>query len=397
MSYSDENAKNAHEIAAELAFPRLVGSEGEAKAQQVISEKLEAIGNSYSIEEFKCSKFAINFAFRFVPPFGAILLLGGWICSEPLLGLENPLACLIFSMLALIWLALSSTIIDQSFGRVPPIGQIFETKNFISEITPAAPKGHLIYVAHYDSKSQFYPGIVRIILFIAGLISGLLYAAQILGRSIIILVGTSPMGFWNPGIVSFVVPFCLNFLLILNSVGNLSPGALDNATSVATVLELLKIFQKSPLENVKLTFLITAAEELGLYGAADFVKRRRGQMDLKKTYFLNYDGIGGKSKTILLTSYGIPPKRTSPMLNKLIDEIIEEYSMKDSFRKVYLPIGAATDHVPIQRAGYEVTMLGSFIARFHTTKDNAENIEDKSLKIAGIIGLEVAKKLNQNL
>lgn len=397
MSYSDENARTAHEFAAELAFPRLVGTEGEVKAQQIISEKMKSIGNPFHIEDLKCSKFAINIAFRMVPPIGALLILGAWGFSEPLLGFNNPIASLIFSIIALVWIALSSTIINNSFGRVPKIGQIYKTQNFISEITPSAPKGHLIYVAHYDSKSQFYPGIVRVILFIAGLISGLLYAAQVLVRSIIILSGGYPAGFWTPSIYSFLIAFCLNFSLILNSVGNRSPGALDNATSVATVLELSKLFKNAPMQNVQLSFVITAAEELGLYGAADYVKRRRGQLDPKTTYFLNYDGIGGKSKTILLTAYGIPPKKTSSVLNKFIDEIVKGYSLKDDFSKIYLPIGAATDHVPIQRAGYEVTMLGTFIKNFHTAKDAIQSIDDKNLKIAGIIGYEVAKKIDHIL
>ena len=397
MLYSDENVRNAHEFAAELAFPRLVGTEGELKAQQLLSEKMNSIGNPFHIEDLKCSKFAINIAFRMVLPLGALLLLGAWSFSEPLLGVNNPILSLIFSLIGLVWLALASTIINKSFGCVPRIGQIFKTQNFISEITPTAPRGHLIYVAHYDSKSQFYPGLVRVILFIAGLISGLLYAAQILGRSIIVLTGGYPTGFWAPSIYSFFAAFCLNFSLILNFLGNRSPGALDNATSVATVLELSKIFKITPLQHLKLSFVITAAEELGLYGAADYVKRRRGQLDPKTTYFLNFDGVGGKGKTIILSAYGIPPKRTSSVLNKFIDEIVKEYLLKDSFRKVYLPIGGATDHVPIQAAGYEVTMLGTFITNFHTSKDAIESIEDKSLKIAGIIGLEVAKKIDQVL
>jgi Peptidase family M28 len=397
MPYSDDNVRTAHEFAVELAFPRLVGTEGEVKAQQIISGKMKSIGNPFHIEDLKCSKFAINIAFRMIPPIGALLLLGAWCFSEPFLGFSNPIFSLIFALIGLFWLAFSSTIINKSFGRVPRIGQIYKTQNLISEITPSTPKGHLIYVAHYDSKSQFYPGLVRVILYITGLISGLLYAAQVLIGSIIILVGGYPTGFWPPGIYSFLIAFCLNFLLILNSVGNRSPGALDNATSVATVLELSKIFKNAPLQNVKLSFVITAAEELGLYGAADYVKRRRGQLDPKTTYFLNFDGIGGKNKTILLTAYGIPPKKTSSVLNKFIDEIVKEHSLKDEFRKVYLPIGAATDHVPIQAAGFEVTMLGTFIMNFHTAKDAIKSIEDKALKIAGIIGLEVGKKIDQML
>ncbi|NVM55423.1 MAG: M28 family peptidase [Candidatus Helarchaeota archaeon] len=394
MPYTEENAKNAHNFASKIAFPRLVGTEGELKAQQIITKELESIGNPFHTEDLKCSQFVINIVFRFILPIGALILLVAWIFSEPLLGLNNPIVSLIFALIGFMWLALSSTIINMSFGRVPNLGTIYDTKNFISEIEPSTPKGHLIFLAHYDSKSQLYPGIVRVILFIGGIISGLIYSVRVIGNSIIVLFGNIPRGFWAPGIFAFLIAFCFNFLLAFNYVGNKSPGALDDSTGVATVLELSKIFKANPLKNLKLTFLISAAEELGLYGADVFVKRRKHQLDPKTTYFLNYDGIGSKGKTILLTSYGIPLKKTSQTLNNLIYEIVEEQSLQDSLRKLFLPIGAASDHVPIQRAGFEVTLLGSFIASFHTSKDTIEEINDKSLKMAGIIGEQLAKKLD---
>ncbi len=395
MSYSEKNAMNAYEFTKKLAFPRLVGTDGEKKAQEIIENELKVIGNPYHSEELKCSKFVINIIFRIVMPLGALILFGAWLCSEPLLNLENPIISLIFSLTGFIWFVLVSRIINMSFGRVPNIGTIYTTKNFVAEIMPPNPKTHLIYLAHYDSKSQLYPGIIRVILFIAGLITGLLYSLRVLIRSIIILSNNIPGGFWTPNVVSFIITFCLNFLLLFNSVGNRSPGALDNATGVATVLELSKIFKKTPPQNLKLTFLICAAEELGLYGSAFYIKNHKNRLNTQTTYFLNFDGIGGRGKTILLTSYGIPLKKTSQTLNNLIFEIVEEKDLRDKLTKLFLPIGAATDHVPIQRAGYEVTMLGSFISSFHTSKDTIYNINEDSLRNVGIIASELANKLDR--
>ena len=397
MPYTEENAKNAHEFAKKIAFPRLVGSVGEKKAQEIINDELKLIGNSFYTEELKCSQFVINIVFRFIMPIGGLLLLIAWLFSDPLLSLNNPIISLLFSLFGIIWLALSSTIINKSFGRVPNIGEIYTTKNYISEIIPPEPKGHLIYLAHYDSKSQLYPGIVRVILFIVGLISGLLYGIRVFIRSIIILTGNPPASFWTPELYSALIVFISNFALAFNYVGNRSPGALDDATGVATILELSKIFKSSPPQNLQLTFLVTAAEEIGLYGAADYVKRRKNQLNPETTFFLNYDGIGGKGKIILLTSYGIPPKKTSQTLNDFIEEITDEHALKNKIRKFYLPIGVASDHVPIQGAGFDVTLLGSFASRFHTSKDTADFIDDKALKISGVIGVELALKLDQKL
>ncbi|HUX99564.1 MAG TPA: M28 family peptidase, partial [Candidatus Deferrimicrobium sp.] len=269
MSYSDIAAQNAYQFTAKLAFPRLVGTEGEARAQALIESELETIGNYYFSESLKASAFPIGFIFRITMPLGAIILLITWLYSDPLVGLNNPWFSLIFGLGGTLLLLFSSTIVNRSFGVVPPFGRIYETKNYIAEITPPNPQAHLIYMAHYDSKSQFFPVLVRIILFLGGLISGLLYGMRVIIGSIIRLSGTLPSRFWMPDWSSFLIVFLFNFPLIFNFIGNKSPGAIDNATSVATVLELSKIFKNDPPKHLKLTFLITAAEELGLYGAAD--------------------------------------------------------------------------------------------------------------------------------
>ncbi|MHA1265274.1 MAG: M28 family metallopeptidase [Candidatus Helarchaeota archaeon] len=398
MSFSDENVENVFEFTQRLAFPRLVGTEGEKIAQEMIAEELKTIGNPQREELISCSMFVINIVFRYVLPIGAFLLFFAWLFSDPLLSLVSPISSFIIALLACLWFILASSFIDRSFGYVPKFGRKYRTKNFISEISPTSSQttaATLIYVAHYDSKSQLYPGLLRIFLFISGIIAGLVYCIQVMGWALIELTGGIPNGFWAPSIISFLIPLCFNGLLAFNSVGNKSPGALDNATSVATVIELSRILKDNRFPHLRLIFLISAAEEVGLYGAAAYVKAHKEELDPATTFFLNYDGIGSKNKTILLTAYGIPPKKTSQILNKLIEEIVVEKGYSNSFRKIYLPIGGATDHVPIQRAGFEVAMLGSFISRFHTSKDTMDAVDKKSLKVAGDIGYELARKLEQ--
>ncbi len=394
MPFTTENARSAYKFIEKFAFPRLVGSDGELKAQQILNQELGKIGNPFHTEAIRASAFPINVLFRIILPIGACFLLLSWATFKPFFGSIYPVLSLSFSLIGLIWILSSGTILNKSFGWIPRIGTIYKTKNFLSEITPANPKYHLIFIAHYDTKSQFFPALIRVLLFIGGLVTGILFGIRILGGSITYLFGSTPAGFWNPNWITFIIMFVWNFSLIFNSVGNKSPGAIDNASSVAILLELLKLYKINPPEHTKITFLISGAEELGLYGAADYINRHKSELDPNSTFFLNYDGIGTK-KALLLTAYGIPPKRTSKILNELIINIVEEQSLKGDFGKIFLPIGAATDHVPIQAAGYEVSILVSTMPRTHTSKDTIAYVKLASLEIAGKVGFELVQKLDQ--
>jgi Zn-dependent M28 family amino/carboxypeptidase len=43
-----------------------------------------------------------------------------------------------------------------------------------------------------------------------------------------------------------------------------SKGSIDNASGVSILIELIKLFKKSPLENYDIIFLWSGAEEWGL-------------------------------------------------------------------------------------------------------------------------------------
>lgn len=77
---------------------------------------------------------------------------------------------------------------------------------------------------------------------------------------------------------------------------NNSPGADDNASSVATVLEIARLFHKhniSPIKTLRLE--LYAAEELGLKGSSVAIERSHYRFNEHISAMMNLDMIGYKS------------------------------------------------------------------------------------------------------
>ncbi len=408
--FTDNDARDAYEYTKALSYPRLVGSEGEKKTREYIFNEFNRLGVQVSREEFKCSNIPINVIFRIVSPIvGTLLLLSGifyLIDQEFLTELFyliqfSPLA-LIFSLATFILAFLSATIQKQSFGRFTNIGKTCITENIIGHLPAENPRANLIYMGHYDSKSQLFPALLRVLLFIIGMVWAVIISFEMLIGQFMIMLGYSQEISSNPylfelfhfNIWSFVLPFLINFLLLFNTVGNKSPGALDNASAVGIILALAKkIALENPLKSLNLYFIASGAEELGLYGADAYIKKHKPEFNPKNTYFLVYDSPAMKGEQKILTGYGLPKLSTSKELNQYLMEIGKEQEIKVG--SIYLPLGAATDHVPIQKNGYEVAVVVSYVKRVHSSKDDIKYITIDGLKKAAILGYELAKKIDE--
>ena len=117
--------------------------------------------------------------------------------------------------------------------------------------------------AHYDSKGQPMSMAMRLLL--AG------------GLALAVLA--VPFGIWLPatgGVALF---------LFLNRITDRSPGALDNASGVLTVLAVLDALPPTAAAGA----LLLDAEELGLVGARALVRERANL--LAGTVVINFDGV----------------------------------------------------------------------------------------------------------
>jgi len=378
----DEN--NAYRITERLSFPRLVGSEGEPKAIKVVVDEFEKVGLEAKRESFETSFFSWTMARYIFFPLAAILILAAYL--------------LFLSPIASIVLAVSLLIVGMYATRLTGLGDVprgkkYTTENIYGKLPATKNNIDVLFMAHWDSKSQTFSSIQRIVIFVIAIFGAIILAVLILIGGILSLTGTlSAEYYWGILIASIVVSIIAN-LLFFNKTGNDSPGSLDNAASVGTMLELARFFKENPPKNINLTFISTGSEELNLGGATTFIKKHKDEFDPSRTYFINFDCIGGAGIIRVITSYGFPKKSSSDKLNQLFLEVAQEENI--TAKSIWLPVGAWSDYMPVIQAGFEACWLASqgSMGCVHLPRDNMDTISKEGLKNALLLNIGVIKKL----
>ncbi len=388
----DENL--AYEITKRLSFPRLVGSEGEKKAIKVVLDEFEKVGyNTVNREKFKTSLYnwkRIELLFLTMGMLYILLAISYY--NLPILSL------VIIALIVLCVLKLSKISNSNRIKLMKNDRYNFETENIYVNLKSKNSLVNLIFIAHYDSKSQVYSSIIRIYLIMVSVFGGVILLVVFFVLSVLKIIFTFNNLILNNILlgVSIVIGI-LAILNFFNKVGNKSPGATDNATSVGTVIALSKYFKNNPLENIDFTFLITGSEELNLGGAIDFIQKHKNELDKDITYFINYDLVGALGVLRNITSHGIPKKTTSTKLNELFRNSSKGLGIE--IKEIYFPIGAAGDHMPIVNLGYKACVLGSAgcIKYVHSKKDTMSLVSKEGLNNIFSLSIEVANRLNKEL
>jgi hypothetical protein len=222
-------------------------------------------------------------------------------------------------------------------------------------------------MAHLDSKSQPVPILVRaagITLVVAAWTAGLLIGVAQLAWGHLNLDG----GWFLVAVAASVgaVP------VIATTVGTRSPGALDNATGVATVLTAVE-----EARDASCGVCLTSAEELGLAGARAWVRSRGPAV------VINCDGVDDRgSMTCMYTG-----RRPDALVASVLTASTRTGSRMRAHR--LLP-GVLTDGVALADAAWSVVTLSKggirTLARIHTPRDHAEQLTGAGMaEVAGVI------------
>ena len=380
------DAKRAFHHITQLAFPRRVGSTGEANAQAYIVKYFKALGLEVSREVFSFTKFPAEVLPRilcgiFVPV----------VLSVPWLGERFPipvcLACL-FSL----FIALLLTQWQRRFEGLYDVGRRYYSENIVAT-NGIEPKGNtptLLFVAHYDSKSQVLPIAVRAAAYGIAVI-GLTGLTIVTLIKVITLVWLLDYIVWS---VSGITIFCL-LLLQINLTQNRSPGGFDNASGVGVMLEIARVVMARD-ENKRITFLATGAEEDGMCGALRYIQKHANAYDRNHTYVINLDGLGTGNAVNVVTRYGIPPVQTTRVLAEMFRTSGESLGIKVS--ECYLPIGIGLDSIPIASRGFEVVTLTAgdvnrIALKIHSKQDRSDLLDVESLQQVGVLLVDVIKRI----
>ncbi|MGC8817656.1 MAG: M28 family metallopeptidase [Candidatus Hadarchaeum sp.] len=146
-----------------------------------------------------------------------------------------------------------------------------------------------------------------------------------------------------------------------------SPGANDNASGVAVMLEVARTISDSPPDEIEISFVAFGAEEQGLWGAKVFSKRATNSL------VLNLDTLGVGHLCIVEGNGIMKKKATSSSMNQAVFKAAQLIGAE--LRPIWA-IFASHDHIPLLSSSAGATTL--------TADTNEKKIFEKFLSLFGI-------------
>jgi hypothetical protein len=341
-----------------LAFNRAASTIGETKAIDYIEKELNSVNIEPQHEYFR------------------------WTGPTRILMRVSYLVVVTYLLLTRLFLLLIVYIvIKASFERTRQLSLIKKesSKNIFARI-PAKERGAnrpvVIFSAHYDSISANIAYRFQVLMFlIYRLIIGF-YICIIFFLAIWLTLDIFNVYSIPTDIIVFVSILSLfgigTSIPILYLVFNEKPSSssIDNASGVAILIELAKLFKKNPLEKIDLYFIWTGAEEWGLKGAKKFCSdhffRLNNEYDLNKSININIDMVG--TYIGLLDKVGLPLRRK---LNKNLNNILEATanSLNIPLTRYNKIIEPKSDHTIFRRCARRARKKLQ-VAFFHSDKDS---------------------------
>lgn len=388
------NSEKAYDHVKNLAFPRSTGSDGEKKAKDYIINSFKDLNLETEIQEFTYSTFPLSVMARLF--LLALIVIQIFIY---ILYAKYPVYSVILSI-TVVMLIIASTKWRKSYHRLFKIPWKRKTSsNIIGRKKRGEDKKNIIFMAHYDSKSQTLPAFWRAVIFGTSFSGSALLIGITILFSLLKFLGY-PLPLWDKTLLFYLCTLTITsyILLQLNRSENKSPGALDNASGVALLLELARILPEETGDS-NLTFLATGAEEDGLCGAIAFMEEKEKEYDRNNSYFINFDGPGSEGNIIITSYYAIPPVYTGGLLTPLAYKIAgnEDYNIT----KGYIPLGAGLDQFPVSIYGFPVITIASgklfsrVIFAIHTEQDNMSLISEKALGRSGNLSYKMAVNIDK--
>jgi hypothetical protein len=241
------------------------------------------------------------------------------------------------------------------------------------EATRSADSPKVWLVAHIDSKWQPVPTLVRTV--------------GIVGLSIVWLLALVTAYTTRAGLTSVDAwpaamggAWVVGLPVLLSFVGDRGPGAADNATGVAAVLEAARLLPP----NIPVGVLITDAEELGLAGARAWLRSRLG----KRGIALNCDTIDDAGRLTEMRSGSRRGVSLQPAARALGIDL----------RVMGLLPGVLTDSVAFVQAGWQSVTLSRgtlrTLQKIHTTGDSLEHVRGSGIDVAAQLLARAAQELS---
>ncbi|HKG31518.1 MAG TPA: M20/M25/M40 family metallo-hydrolase [Nitrososphaeraceae archaeon] len=176
-----------------------------------------------------------------------------------------------------------------------------------------------------------------------------------------------------------------------------APGADDNASGVAAVLELARILSKVDLRN-NIQYVLFSGEEQGQWGSTAYVKHLQSN-NTKVDLVMNLDMIGYPALGLdnVSIEYDLGNKfTTNDIYSKKVGQFIEQIALDYANLETSLHLLGRTDLIPFEATGKIVIGIhdgGSELnPNYHNTSDTVDTLDIEYL--TSVTKLVVAAILN---
>ena len=264
---------------------------------------------------------------------------------------------------ALMLLVVSSTFLqlahrDNALRWLLPTG---ESQNVWAQCQPAqAAAGTVVFVAHVDTHRHAWVMSASGPFLLLRTLSTLAPAAYI-GLLLVCIVRLfAPLPELYPiSLVLAALALPVFGLALWPDFTRFVPGANDNASGVAAVLEYAARLRVTPLRSTRVIFLFTGCEEVGAFGAAAFARQHP---ELSDANYLVVDNIGGRDTHphYLLSETLLTALHPDPALLAVAERVAAEHASRPIMSR-HLQ-ASFTDLTPLALAGRRAIAFVSYRA-----------------------------------
>ena len=303
--------------------------------------------------------------------------------------------------------ALVSLVVEQNLCRVFlswPVCRA-RSRNVWGRVTGSPnPRRRVVLCAHYDTQHSGWVWAISRRMARLGYrsplllkppmlpVAGLMAAQIVLGAAAMAMGVTTPLATLCAALLLAYAVVAI--LFIQWAMGRPIPGAADNASGVAAVLDIAEEWSANPpVDGAELVFLLCGCEESGLMGAAAWADAHCQELKALPTTFLNIDGIGFGPPRVLgaeVPAAGIP-LRADPGVLELCLEVAREMGLS-SIGPHALP--GPTDGLAFLARGVRGASIVGFkdwgvLPNYHTFRDTFQNMD----RPEALAGMEFARRV----
>jgi hypothetical protein len=350
------------------SFDRPSASEGERRAAEWIRGELEALGVSARVEE--------------EPAVGSMAI------PLALLSAAGMLAALGGRRLAPLGLLAAAGIVDDVSGGPQLFRRLLKhrtTYNVVGEAGDPGARETLVFVAHHDAAQGgliYRPELTRLV---ADMFPGW-YAKQTTSPQMLRLVAAGPALTAIPALRKLGLALSAGSLLAFGDIATRTvvPGANDNLTAVAVLLELARVLRERPVEGVRVLLVSTGSEESFMEGMRGWVRRHGPGLDRERTRVIVLETLGSPELILLEGEGMIWMNDYDPEVRDFIAASAQDAGAP---LRRGLRLGFATDALSALRGGLRVATLAScdeykMPSNYHSQRDIPRNVDFETVAAA---------------